>query len=334
MAEKVRWGILGTAGIAIRKVIPAMQKSDWIEVVAIASRDQRKAREAASTLGIPQAYGSYEELLADPEIEAIYNPLPNQLHVPWSIKAAEAGKHVLCEKPLSVTVAEARNLLAVQQRTGVIIAEGFMVRGHPQWLRARELIAAGAIGDLRSIHGVFSYFNADPANIRNVPEYGGGSLMDIGCYPINTSRFLFGEEPTRVMGLLDQDPELEVDRLTSAMLEFPSGQAVFTCSMQLVYHQRIQLLGTRGRIEMVMPFTPPPDRACHILIDDGRDLMGSGISTETFPLCNQFTIQGEAFSRAVREGTSVPVPVTDAIKNMAVIEAIFRSGQSGRWETP
>jgi predicted dehydrogenase len=181
---------------------------------------------------------------------------------------------------------------------------------------------------------VFSYFNADPANIRNVPEYGGGSLMDIGCYPINTSRFLFGEEPTRVMGLLDQDPELEVDRLTSAMLEFPSGQAVFTCSMQLVYHQRMQLLGTRGRIEMVMPFTPPPDRACHILIDDGRDLMGSGISTETFPLCNQFTIQGEAFSRAVREGTSVPVPVTDAIKNMAVIEAIFRSGQSGRWETP
>jgi predicted dehydrogenase len=334
MAEKVRWGILGTAGIAIRKVIPAMQKSDWIEVTAIASRDHRKAQEAANTLGIPKAYGSYEELLTDPQIEAIYNPLPNQLHVPWSIKAAEAGKHVLCEKPLSVTVAEARSLLAVQQRTGVIIAEGFMVRGHPQWLRARELIAAGTIGDLRSIQGVFSYFNTDPANIRNVPEYGGGSLMDIGCYPINTSRFLFGEEPVRVMGLLDQDPQLKVDRLTSAMLEFPSGHALFTCSMQLVYHQRMQLLGTRGRIEMVMPFTPPPDRACHILIDDGRDLMGSGISTETFPLCNQFTIQGEAFSRAVREGTSVPVPVTDAIKNMAVIEAIFRSAKSGKWETP
>jgi predicted dehydrogenase len=241
---------------------------------------------------------------------------------------------VLCEKPLSVTVAEARNLLAVQQRTGVIIAEGFMVRGHPQWLRAQELLASGTIGDLRSIQGLFSYFNTDPANIRNIAEYGGGSLMDIGCYPINTSRFLFGEEPVRVMGLLDQDPELKVDRLASAMLEFPSGHALFTCSMQLVYHQRMQLLGTRGRIEMVMPFTPPPDRACHILIDDGRDLMGSGISTETFPLCNQFTIQGEAFSRAVREGTSVPVPVTDAIKNMAVIEAIFRSGQSGRWETP
>ena len=334
MGKKVRWGILSTAGIAVRKVIPAMQKSDWIEVTAIASRDRRKAEEVANALSIPKAYGCYEDLLADPEIEAIYNPLPNQLHVPWSIKAAEAGKHVLCEKPLSVTVAEAKSLLAVQERTGVIIAEGFMVRGHPQWQRARELIAAGRIGELRSIQGVFSYFNADPANIRNVPVYGGGSLMDIGCYPIHTSRWMFGEEPVRVMGLFDQDPQLKVDRLTSAMLEFPSGQASFTCSMQLVYHQRMQLLGTRGRIEMVVPFTPPPDRAGYIFIDDGRDLAGSGICTETFPPCNQFTIQGEAFSRAVREGGSVPVPLTDAIKNMAVIEAIVRSGQSGRWEAP
>jgi predicted dehydrogenase len=329
MANKVRWGILGTAGIAIRKVIPAMQKSDWVEVIAIASRDRRKAEEASLTLGIPRAYGSYEELLADPQIEAIYNPLPNQLHVPWSIKAAEAGKHVLCEKPLSVTVAEANTLLAVQQRTGIIMAEGFMVRVHPQWVRARELVQSGRIGELRAIQGVFSYFNTNPTNIRNIPDYGGGSLMDIGCYSINTSRFLFGEEPARVMGMMDQDPALKVDRLTSAMLEFPSGQSVFTCSLQLVYHQRVQLLGTLGRIEMVMPFTPPPDCACRILLDDGKN-----ITTESFPPCNQFTIQGEVFSRAVREGTSVPVPLTDAIKNMAVIEAIFRSAKSGRWETP
>jgi predicted dehydrogenase len=334
MGKKVRWGILSTAGIAVRKAIPGMQKSDRVEVTAIASRDRSKAEDAARVLGIPKAYGSYEELLADPEIEAIYNPLPNQLHVPWSIKAAEAGKHVLCEKPLSLTVAEAKSLLAVQKRMGVIIAEGFMVHGHPQWLRAHDLIAKGRIGALRSIQGVFSYFNTDPANIRNVPEYGGGSLMDIGCYPIHTSRWMFGEEPVQVIGLFDQDPGLKVDRLTSAMLEFPSGQAIFTCSMQLVYHQRMQLLGTSGRIEIVTPFTPPPDRASYILIDDGRDLLGNGISTETFPACNQFTIQGEAFSRAVREGTGVPVPLTDAIKNMAVIEAIVRSGQSGRWERP
>src|SRR5580693_9856379 len=216
--SKVRWGILSTAKIAVTKVIPGMQKGVWSEVTAIASRDRGKAEDAARTLGIAKAYGSYEELLADPQIEAIYNPLPNQLHVPWSIKAAEAGKHVLCEKPISMTVAEARSLLAVQERTGVIIGEAFMVRTHPQWLRARELVASGRIGPLRSIQGFFSYFNTDPKNIRNIAECGGGALMDIGCYPINTSRLLFGEEPLRVSSLLEKDPTFQTDRLTSALL--------------------------------------------------------------------------------------------------------------------
>jgi predicted dehydrogenase len=311
-----------------------MQKGDWIDVIAIASRDLHKAEETARALGIAKAYGSYEELLADPQIEAIYNPLPNQLHVPWSIKAAEAGKHVLCEKPLSMTVAEAKTLLTVQQRTGVIVGEAFMVRTHPQWLRTRELIASGRIGPLRSIQGFFSYFNADPKNIRNIPECGGGGLMDIGCYPINTSRFLFGEEPSRVVGLIEKDPTLKVDRLTSAILDFPSGQATFTCSTQLVPYQRMQVLGTKGRIEIEIPFNAPNDQPCRIFVDDGKDLFGGGITIETFPTCDQYTIQGDVFSRAVREGTKVPVPLTDAIKNMAVIEAIFRSVESGRWEAP
>jgi predicted dehydrogenase len=311
-----------------------MQKGDWVEVSAIASRDLGKAEQVARTLGIAKAYGSYEELLADPQIEAIYNPLPNQLHVPWSIKAAEAGKHVLCEKPLSMTVAEAKTLLPVQQRTGVIIGEAFMVRTHPQWLRTRELIASGRIGSLRSIQGFISYFNADPKNIRNIPECGGGGLMDIGCYPINTCRFLFGEEPLRVSALMEKDPKLQVDRLTSAMMEFPSGHATFTCSTQLVPSQRMQMLGTKGRIEIEVPFNAPNDRPCRIFIDDGRDLVGGGITVETFPTCNQYTIQGDVFSRAVREGTPVPVPLPDAIKNMAVIEAIFRSAESGAWEVP
>ena len=311
-----------------------MQKGEWIEVVAIASRDLRKAEETARTLGIARAYGSYEELLADPQVEAVYNPLPNQLHVPWSIKAAEAGKHVLCEKPLSMTVAEAKTLLAAQERTGVIIGEAFMVRTHPQWLRARELVGSGRIGQLRSIQGFFSYFNTDPKNIRNIPECGGGALMDIGCYPINTARFLFDQEPLRVSGLLEKDPVMNVDRLSSAMLEFPSGHAVFTCSMQLVPYQRMQLLGTKGRIEIEIPFNAPNDRPCRILIDDGRDLLGSGITVETFPICDQYTIQGDVFSRAVREGSKVPVPLADAIKNMAVIEAIFRSAETGAWESP
>ena len=334
MANKVRWGVLSTAGIGVKKVLPAMQKSEWVDVQAIASRDLAKAQEVAANLKIAKAYGSYEELLADPSIEAIYNPLPNQLHVPWTIKAAEAGKHVLCEKPLGMTAAEAKTLLAVQQKTGVTIGEAFMVRTHPQWLRARELVQSGRIGQLRSIQGFFSYFNTDPRNIRNIAEYGGGALMDIGCYPINTARFLFGEEPLRVSALLDRDPAFKTDRLTSAMLEFPSGQAVFTSSTQLVPYQRMQVFGTKGRIEIEIPFNAPNDRPCRILVDDGKDLFGGGISIETFPVCDQYTLQGDAFSQAVREGAEAPVPLSDAIRNMAVIDAVFLSAQSGKWESP
>jgi len=334
MSTKVRWGVLSTAAIGVKKVIPAMQKGEWSEVTAIASRDIHKAEAVAQALGIARAYGSYEELLADPQIEAIYNPLPNQLHVPWSIKAAEAGKHVLCEKPLSLTVSEARTLLAVQDRTGLKMGEAFMVRTHPQWLRARELVKSGRIGPLRSMVGFFSYFNVNPANIRNIPECGGGALMDVGCYPVTTSRFMFGEEPSRVLGLVERDPVMKVDRLTSAILDFPSGQSTFTCSTQLVPYQRMQSLGTKGRIEIEIPFNAPNDRPCRIFIDDGGELFGSGITTESFPTCNQYTIQGDLFSKAVRDGGEVPVPLGDAVKNMAVIEAIFRSAESGRWETP
>ena len=334
MKKKVEWGVLGVANIATKKVIPAMQRGEWCEVTAIASRDLDKAKQAAKELGIPKAYGSYEELLADPDIEAIYNPLPNHLHVPWSIKAAEAGKHVLCEKPISMTVEEALSLLKVRDRTGVKIEEAFMVRTHPQWLRVRELIVSGRIGHLRSVSGFFSYLNRDPANIRNVPEWGGGALMDIGCYPITLSRFMFAAEPSRVLGLVERDPEMKTDRLSSAIMEFPSGQAVFTCSTQLVPYQRMHFMGTSGRIEIEVPFNAPNDRPCRIFIDDGRDLFGGGLATESFPVCDQYTIQGDVFSRAVREGTEVPVSIEDAIKNMAVIEAIFRSAESGRWEAP
>ena len=332
--DKVKWGVLGVAGIAVKKVIPGMQKGEWSEIAAIASRDFKKAEDAARKLGIAKAYGSYETLLADPEIEAIYNPLPNHLHVPWSIKAAEAGKHVLCEKPLSLTVAEARTLLEVRERCGVKMGEAFMVKTHPQWLRVRELIRKSVIGELRAIVGAFSYFNRDPQNVRNIPEWGGGGLMDIGCYPITTSRFIFGEEPARVAGLIERDPDFTTDRLTSAMMEFPSGHCVFTCSTQLVSYQRMQFLGTKGRIEIKIPFNAPNDRPCELLIDDGRDVFGGGITTEMIPTCDQYTVQGDAFSRAIREGSEVAVPLEDAIANMAVIEAVFRAAESGRWGKP
>jgi predicted dehydrogenase len=334
MPNKLRWGILSTAAIGLKKVIPAMQGGEYTSVVAIASREIAKAQKAATALGIPKAYGSYEELLADPSIDAIYNPLPNQLHVPWTIKTAEAGKHVLCEKPLSLTVAEAESLLAIRSRTGVKIGEAFMIRSYPQWLRVRELLNESRVGELRSILGFFSYFNIDPANIRNQVECGGGALMDIGCYLVHASRYAFAKEPTRVVALIDRDPQMRIDRLTSAILDFPAGQSIFTCSTQLVPYQRVHFLGTRGRIELEIPFNAPIDRPTRLFIDDGGDLFGRSITTETFPICDQYTLQGDAFSRAVLENMEVPVPLEDAIKNMAVIEAIFRSASSGQWESP
>jgi predicted dehydrogenase len=334
MSRKLRWGVLSTAAIGLKKVIPAMQQGEFTMVTAIASRDLAKAREAADSLGIATAYGSYEELLADPNIDAVYNPLPNHLHVPWTIKAAEAGKHVLCEKPISLTVAEAETLIAVRERTGVKIGEAFMVRSHPQWIRLRELLDEGRIGELRSVVGFFSYFNINPVNIRNQVDMGGGALMDIGCYLVHAARFAFGREPGRVVGCVERDPEMHTDRLTSAMLDFAGGQAIFTCSTQLVPYQRLQFLGTRGRIELEVPVNAPMDRPTRLLVDSGHDLFGGGVTFETFPVCDQYTLQGDAFSRAVMEGGEVPVPVEDAIKNMRVIEAVFRSGVSGRWESP
>lgn len=334
MAQKLRWGVLSTANIGLKKVIPAMQKGRLTIVTAIASRDLAKAREAATALGIAKAYGSYDELLADPDIDAIYNPLPNQCHVPWTIKAAEAGKHVLCEKPLSLTVAEAEALFAVRARTGVKIGEAFMIRSYPQWLRVRELLDERRIGEIRSVMGYFSYFNNDPANIRNQMESGGGALMDIGCYLIHASRYAFAQEPARVVGLVDRDPLMGIDRVTSAILDFPAGQSIFTCSTQMTPYQRIHFFRTEGRIETEIPFNAPPDRPTRIFIDSTGDLFGGGITTETFPVQDQYTLQGDAFSKAVMESAEVPVPIEDAIRNMAVIDAVFESARSNGWVTP
>ena len=335
MSNNLRWGILSTAAIGTKKgVIAAMQKGEHTTVAAIASRDLSRAQEAAAALNIPTAYGSYEELLEDPSIDAIYNPLPNHLHVPWTIKAAEAGKHVLCEKPIALTVAEAKTLLAVRARTGVKIGEAFMVRSHPQWIRLRELIDAGRIGELRAIHGHFSYFNINPDNIRNRADIGGGALMDIGCYLVHAARYAFNAQPTRVVSLISRDPEMHTDRLTSALLDFGDArQAIFTCSTQLVPSQRLHFFGTTGRIELEVPVNAAATRPARLLMDDGTDLYGGGLTIETFPLVDQYTLQAEAFAQAVFDNTEVPVPIEDAIKNMAVIEAIFQSADTGQWQS-
>lgn len=323
--NKVRWGILSTANIALVKVIPAMQLSPWCEITAIASRDISKAKQAATELNIPNAYGSYEELLADNTVEAIYNPLPNHLHVPWTVKAAEAGKHVLCEKPIALNAGEARTLIDVRDRTGVRIQEAFMVRTHPQWLETRRLIRSGRIGSLRSITCFFSYFNSDPANIRNQLDFGGGALMDIGCYPITISRWIYDAEPHRVLGLIERDHMFGIDTLTTAVLEFAEGHSTFTCSTRLAPYQRMIFHGTEGRIEVLIPFNAPNDQPTQILLND--ELID-------FPICDQYEIQGSLFSQALRENSEQPIPLEDAINNMTVIDAIFRSATTGQWKEP
>lgn len=332
--KKVKWGILGVASIATRKVIPGMQKGQWSEVAAIASRDLAKAQKAANELGIPKAYGSYDELLANNEIEAVYNPLPNHLHVPWSIKTAEAGKHVLCEKPIALNAAEAETLRKARDKYKVKIGEAFMVKTYPQWLRVRELVHQKRIGELKSIITVFSYFNRDPNNVRHKVEWGGGGLLDIGCYPITLSRWIYGGEPKRVTGSMENDPNFGTDRLASAILEFSNGHSIFTTGTQTNYFQRMTLLGTTGRIDVEIPFNAPPSRALQLTISDGMEFTGGTKTVEEIPAADQYAIQGDEFSKAIRNNTEVPVPLEDAIANMKVIDAIFRSSSSGKWEAP
>jgi predicted dehydrogenase len=332
MPKTIRWGVLGAARIATAKVIPAMQQCEYGEIAAIASRDRGKAESAARELGIARAYGSYEELLADPNIDAIYNPLPNHLHVAWSIRAAEAGKHVLCEKPIGLNAGEARQLLEARDRTGVVMGEAFMIETHPQWVRIMELVRAGHIGPLRGVVCTFGYFKRDPDNVRNVREWGGGGLLDIGCYAIKAARMAFGGEPLRVAGTLVRDPDFDTDILTSAVLEFPSGHCSFTCGTQIVPCQSIQFLGTTGRIEPEIPFNPMPGKTSRIRIDDGSDITGVNVVVEEFAPCDQYTIQGDAFARAILDRVPPPVPLEDALANMLVIDAVFRSAESGKWE--
>jgi predicted dehydrogenase len=328
--EKIRWGVLSTAKIGREKVIPATQRSELGSVVAIASRDFTQAKDAAAKLGIQRAYGSYDELLSDANVDAVYIPLPNHMHVPWSLRALAAGKHVLCEKPIGLSVLEAEELAnGAAALPQLKMMEAFMYRFHPQWQTARQLVRDGRIGDLRTIDTQFSYFNDDPRNIRNQPGMGGGALMDIGCYPISLSRFLFGSEPARVMSHIELDPTTQVDRLTSAVMEFAAGTATFTCGTQIAPYQRVNIFGTTGRIEIEIPFNAPPDRPCRIWLQTAAEF-GSAEEIR-FDACDQYALQADAFARAILDDTPVPTPLADAIANMRVIERVVASAGSGTW---
>jgi predicted dehydrogenase len=329
--EPVRWGILSTARIGRFKVVPGMMKSPLCKVVAVASRSQAAARAMADELGIPDAYGSYEAMLAASDIEAVYNPLPNHLHVPMTLAAARAGKHVLCEKPVALTAAEAAQLKDAPP--GILIAEAFMIRHHPQWLAARDLIRAGEIGELRAVNVLFSYFNDDPANVRNQADIGGGGLYDIGCYAIVSGRFLFEAEPLRVVSMIDRDPVFRTDRLAGGLADFGGGRHLgFTVSTQLVPYQRVQALGTKGRIEIQIPFNAPQGEATRIFVDDGAAPAGFSARTVELPPADQYQLQGEAFSRAVRGEQPLVYGVDDAVMNMRILDALYKAGDTGLWE--
>jgi len=327
LKTKIRWGILSTAKIGAVKVIPAMQEGKYSEITAISSRDLNEAKRVAASLEIPKAYGSYEELLSDPEIDAVYIPLPNHLHVEWAIKALEAGKHVLLEKPVGLSSKEAKQLIeASKRKPGLKIMEAFMYRHHPQWQKVKKLVEEGHIGKLKSIQTFFSYYNTDPKNIRHNPDFGGGGLMDIGCYCISLSRYIFGQEPKRVNGLVEFDPIFKTDRMASGILDFATGTSTFTCSTQIVPFQRVNIFGDKGGIEIEIPFNAPPDKPTRLWLQTAEK------SEEiTFDICDQYTIQGDLFSKAILDDTEVPTPLEDALNNMLVIEAVFKSSESGHW---
>jgi len=326
--RKVRWGILSTAKIGREKVIPAMQAGASCEIVAIASGNQERALSESARLGIPTVYNSYQELLNDPNIDAVYIPLPNHLHIEWAIKTLEAEKHVLCEKPIGLSSTEAMHLLkAARQKPHLKIMEAFMYRFHPQWKHAKKLVDDGMIGELKTIQSFFSYYNIDPNNIRNQSQAGGGGMLDIGCYCISLSRFIFGKEPERVFGIVEYDPILQTDRFASGILDFTTGTSTFTCSTQLAPYQRVNILGSEGRIEIEIPFNAPPDKSTRIWIDSKK-----GREEIVFDAVDQYTIQGDLLSNAILNNTDVPTELEDAVNNMIVIEAVFESSKKGLWK--
>jgi predicted dehydrogenase len=330
----LRLGILSTADIARTKVVPAMQRADRCEVVAIASRDAARAGAVADELGIPNAHGSYEALLADPDVDAVYIPLPNHLHAEWTIAAARAGKHVLCEKPLALTADDAQRAIDVCQAEGVRVMEAFMYRLHPSWVAVRQLVAAGRIGRLLAVQSWFSYYNDDPRNIRNIREFGGGALYDIGCYSVNLSRMLFGGEPTRVRASSVLDPTLDptngTDVLTSGILEFGEGVATFTCSTRAEDDQRVHVYGTKGRISIGIPFNIPPDLPTEVYLTAGGDPpVAPRTEVLTFEPADPYTVETQLFAAAVLDDLPTPVPPEDAVANLRVIEQILRAAESG-----
>jgi predicted dehydrogenase len=331
--SKIGWGILGTSKFATDMMIPSMQASETGHIVAIASRSLDKSVAWASRFKVQSAYGSYLELLADPKVEAVYVPLPNHMHVQWAAKALESGKHVLCEKPLALKAAEVDQLIALRDKTGLIVQEAAMTLTCPRWLRARDLVREDRLGPLRAIIGSFSNYNDSEDDIRNQAEMGGGSLLDLGFYPITMSRFLYEREPTRVMGLLDYDLRFRVDKHSTVIMDFDQGRSIFTCSTRSASHQSLEIIGERASLVMSDPWTMSHSSPTELTI---RTRIGSEYRDEIIelPRCNQWEHMCNMFCQSIQNSTPAPIPLEDSAANARVIEAIFRSSKSGGWVVP
>ncbi|HSJ68949.1 MAG TPA: Gfo/Idh/MocA family oxidoreductase [Anditalea sp.] len=327
---KLNFGILSTAKIAMEKVIPAMVSSENFQVHGIASRDITKANAAAKQFNIQKTYGSYEEMISDPDIHVIYNPLPNHLHVEYTLKCIEAGKHVLCEKPIALNSADINTLIQARDKYKVKVGEAFMVKTHPQWIKAKNIVQEGKLGHVKLIQGCFSYFNNDPNNIRNVASFGGGAMWDIGCYPVMTSRFVLNEEPQKVLALMEYDKEFGTDILSSVVMQFPTTQAVFTVGTQMVPYQRMHFMGSEKRLEIVIPFNSPNDRPTKITLDEGG-IYQNNLETIEIDTCDQYALQAEDFIRSIIDDSKEPVSLEEALANTRVLEAIFISAKEERW---
>ncbi len=329
--KKLNWGILSTSAFAQRSFIPAAQQSPVANVAAISSRNLSSAKEVAKKMGIPKVYGSYEEIIEDPEIDVIYNPLPNHMHVEWTARAIKAGKHVLCEKPLFINPEEAKGLIELRDEYKVKVGEAFMVKSHPQWQKARELVESGALGTPSMYIGTFNYYNDDPKNIRNIEQYGGGALWDIGCYTVMTSRYIFGANPTRVVASVQKDPEFNTDILSNVILEFPNEKrAQFSVSTKTAKYQRVQVLGSEKILEIMIPFNAPEDRPSVIKINPG-DILLEQEEKIIIDTCNHYVLEVEDFTRAIENNTEVPVSLEDAYDHSMIINAIFKSAETGQW---
>ncbi|WP_105617520.1 Gfo/Idh/MocA family protein [Vallitalea okinawensis] len=323
---KMKIGVLGVSGHFFLRCCLPLQHSNQIEVYAIASRNKEKAKKASKEWNIPVFYDSYDQLLQDKKIEAVYIPLPNHMHAEWIKKCADAGKHIICEKPLALDADEAKVVAAYVKERNVKLMEAFMYRFHPKWNRAKEIVKTGGIGRVTAIHSIFTYNNKDSKNIRNIKAYGGGALYDIGCYAISTARYLLDEEPRKVIALAEEDQEFSTDVLTSGILDFGTARCLFTVGTQTSNQQEVTIYGTGGKITVTIPFNDFPDVKGNIIVETGL-----GKRKVEFDPVDQYRLEFEAFASAIKNDSNVPITPEESIKNIHVMDAVRESYETGKW---